>query len=437
MRINFLTLFLALVSLAPIPSLAAPAPKPATVVVTPAGATLRPGETVTFTAVVLDKRGNVLPGIPITWKSSVSSVLTIGADGTATAVGVGAAVVQAKAKKKIGKAPVHVVNDAGSAEKIAAAGLKLVNHIIADDEWLYWTETSTTLTRVRKTRKTGGAIFDLVSEPFRSRTGLSTTIVQLQQIGDQLFYTRQQKGFSYHWSIMSVPKAGGATAVVLPDDVGQEPLATNAWRVANGRIIASLFNPTKIGLAGSVRVAAYDPGAGTWSPLFGGSFDAGDVHIISVDDTHAYLRGFTFADRETRIVKVTLDGSQSPVTLLTRSGVDSDIDEPGATDGTNIYFWSFRDSVHKLLSLSTAGGEPTTVLTNAFGPGLTYSEGNLYWTRLELNVVKVPVAGGTPTPVRAGVYSTATVGGIPIDDTSVYVAVVISRTEMRIIQAPR
>ncbi|MGV3722225.1 MAG: hypothetical protein ACO1SX_15060, partial [Actinomycetota bacterium] len=198
--------------------------------------------------------------------------------------------------------------------------------------------------------------------------------------------------------------------------------------------IASLFIPSKVDLGAGVRLAIYDPATGDWSALYNGPMDAGDVHIIAANNTHVYVRGYTFTERITRIVKITLDGSEAPVTLLTRSGVDSDIDEPGATDGTNIYFWSYRDSGHRLLSLSTSGGEPITVFNNGFGPGLTYSDGQLYWARQELNLVKLPVGGGSPTVVRANVFATAAVGGLPIDDTSIYVAVLASRTEMRILR---
>lgn len=429
------TLLCALASLSPNPAWAQTAAKAAKIVVSPAGATLRAGETVTFSAVVLDKRGNVLPDIPITWRSYSNAVLTVAPDGTITATGVGKAMVQAKAKKKIGKAPVNVVDDSGSTEKIVASGLQQVNHILSDDEWIYWCETSTKVTRIRKTLKTGGAIIDLATEPFRSRSGLTTTYAQLQQIGDQLYFTRQQKGFNFHWSIFSVPKAGGAVTVVLPDDAGQEPLATNAWRAVNGKIFASLAFPNRVGLGGGVRVASYDPETATWSAFYSGPLDSGDTHIIAADNTHLYLRGFTFSERLTRIVKVALDGSASPETLLTRSGVDTDIDEPGATDGINLYFWSNRDATHRLLSLPITGGEPTTLLSNAFGPGLTYSDGHLYWARLELNVVKLPTTGGATIPVRANIYATAAVGGLPIDNGSLYLAVVITRTEMRIIRA--
>jgi hypothetical protein len=47
------------------------------------------------------------------------------------------------------------------------------------------------------------------------------------------------------------------------------------------------------------------------------------------------------------------------------------------------------------------------------------------------------VAGGQTTPIRTGTFATAAIGGIAVDDTSVYAAVVASKTEIRILRAAK
>jgi hypothetical protein len=435
--LSWLLTFLACLVLAPRAHAAPKKPKPAKILVSPGGAMLKTGQSVTFSAVVVDKKGNVLPDLAVTWKAKPASILSITPEGVATANGTGKATVVAKVRGKKTKTPVYVLNAGGGSSETVAVGLKQVNHILEDGEWLYWCETSAKLTRVRKMHKSGGAILDLASEPFQTKSGLSTTFVHLQQIGDRLYFSRQQKGFVFHWSILSVPKEGGPVTTVLPNDVGQEPLSTNAWRVAGGRIVASLEHPDKIGLGSAARVAVYDPATDAWTPIFGGQFDAGEVHLIAVDNQFAYVRGYSRSNRQTRIVKVDLDNVLDPQTLHVRDGLDDDRKEPGATDGTNLYYWTRRDDGHRLVSLSTEGGNPVQLLNTAFGPGLTYNDGFLYWARNEQNIVKLPVGGGTITPVRGGIYATAAIGGIPIDDTSAYVAVVASRKEIQILRVAK
>jgi hypothetical protein len=57
---------------------------PAAITVTPGTATVSPGETRQYTAVVTDLHGNVIAGAPITWSSSLVSVGTVDANGLAT-----------------------------------------------------------------------------------------------------------------------------------------------------------------------------------------------------------------------------------------------------------------------------------------------------------------------------------------------------------------
>jgi hypothetical protein len=57
---------------------------PGAITVTPGTATVDPGETQQYTAVVTDLHGNVIAGAPITWSSSLVSVGTVDANGLAT-----------------------------------------------------------------------------------------------------------------------------------------------------------------------------------------------------------------------------------------------------------------------------------------------------------------------------------------------------------------
>jgi hypothetical protein len=406
----------------------APAPKPASVRITPTAAMLHPGESVTFTAVALDKLGNPMPDVPVTITSSSSRVVTVGAAGLATAVALGKVNITAKAKSKSVKAVVSVI---APGDDVVVSALKQVNHILAGDGWIYWAESDGQISRVRKMLRTGGAIYDLASEPYHTKTGITISYVHLQQSTDRIYYSRQEKGFNFHWSIRSVPKSGGvAPTEIIPNDTSVEPMLINGWKVVGDRVVVALKQPTKIGLGGNVRVAVYDDGA--WTGILTGQFDSGETHLIAADDQFVYVRGYTADTRVTQIVKVSLNNSQAVQTLLTRQAAEDFRAIPGTTDGTNIYYWSGRDDDQRLLSLSVDGGQPTTLANGGFGYGLTYNDGNLYWAKGGANIVRMPVAGGQTTSIRANTYATAAIGGIAIDE-----AVVASKTEIRILRAAK
>lgn len=433
--VGVLSCALSLLGLAERPAAAAkpaPTPKPASVVISPSAAMLRPGETVTFTAMALDKLGNPMPEVPVTLKSSSARLVSINAGGTATAVALGKVNITAKAKSKTMKAVVSVVAPGGD---LVAAALKQVNHILAADGWVYWTENDGKFTRVRKMLPSGGAIYDLAAEPYRTKTGVTVTYVHLQQSTDRIYYSRQEKGFLYHWSIRSVPKAGGIPTLIIPNDTSVEPMLANGWKVTGDRVIVALKNPTKIGLGANVRVAVND--GGTWTGLLTGRFDAGETHLVAVDNQFVYVRGYSADTRVTEIVKVSLTNSQAVQTLHTRTAPEDDRAIPGTTDGTNIYYWSGRGDDQRLLSLSVDGGQPNVLTNTGFGYGVTYNDGNLYWARGGTNIVRMPVAGGPTTQIRANTFGTAAIGGIAIDDTSVYAAIVASTKEIRIIRAAK
>lgn len=68
---------------------------PAAITVTPATATVQPGGTQQYTAVVTDLHGNVMTGAPISWSSGAASIATISAGGLATGAAEGTATITA------------------------------------------------------------------------------------------------------------------------------------------------------------------------------------------------------------------------------------------------------------------------------------------------------------------------------------------------------
>lgn len=80
----------------------------ATVTVTPATGTLMVGETLQFTAEVLDGVGASIPGAAVTWSSSDPAVVTVDATGLATAVAEGSATISATAGTASGTATTEI-----------------------------------------------------------------------------------------------------------------------------------------------------------------------------------------------------------------------------------------------------------------------------------------------------------------------------------------
>ena len=65
--------------------------------VTPASATIKVGDTQSFSAVAVDANGAPIPGVTFTWASSASSVATIGGDGVAHGAAAGTTAITASA----------------------------------------------------------------------------------------------------------------------------------------------------------------------------------------------------------------------------------------------------------------------------------------------------------------------------------------------------
>ncbi len=83
-------------------------------VVSPASATLEPGDTVRLSAEVRDHNGQVISGAAVTWASSDPGVAAVDSTGLVTAVGDGSAAVTATSGEASGSAQVTVAQEAAS-----------------------------------------------------------------------------------------------------------------------------------------------------------------------------------------------------------------------------------------------------------------------------------------------------------------------------------
>lgn len=110
---------------------------PATLTVTPATATVEPGGTQQYTAVVTDLHGNVMTGAPISWSSGATSIATIGATGLATGAAEGTATITATSGGL-----------SGTAELVVDEGLHrwtLLNAPTDQGNWDVWGTSATNI----------------------------------------------------------------------------------------------------------------------------------------------------------------------------------------------------------------------------------------------------------------------------------------------------
>lgn len=425
-------LFLAVMATAPARPAAAGAGQPKKILLTPAAATLRVGDTLTFSAEAVDGSGNPVSGVSFRWSSTRGSVVAVTASGQATANRVGTASVQARGRGLVGKAAVAVVGDEvrGGGEYVAA-GQNQVNHVLVDDDWVYWTEVSTKITRVRKSRRAGGAIFDLASEPGKDKRGVSVAYVHLREEGDTLYFSRLTVGFFRHWSIRAVPKDGGRSTLILREDASIDPMFASGWLVAGKYVVVALFFPQALGLPASTRIAAFDTDTRDWIPLITGRFVRGKTFLLAARNNTVFVRAQNENGR-TEVLRLNpADGSDTFETLLSQDGADQDLAEPGAVDGNNVYFWSRRGAGRDILfSLPDGGGSTTQLHSGDFGPGLIVDGGQLFWTRDTYNgdgvrrannaVVRMSITGGALSTVREGVFRTSALAGLGHDGTGLF-----------------
>lgn len=394
----------------------------AKVVLDQSGATLLPGQAVTFTATAVDKRGNPVPGARLKFKSSNPGVVRVQPDGLATANEVGEATITVSSGKKKAIADVDVVRPLPEPDGPDVTVVKAeINHVLARDGWIYWTESGKKSVRIRKIAKTGGLIYDLTSESAKDDRALRVAYVQMRIAGDRLFFTRQTRGFFQHWSILSVALAGGDRQTHLREDVSIEPLLAGGWNIIGRKLLVALAFPEDLRLPNNTRLAALDLDTGEWSPVVRGIYRLNRLFIVAVDGQFAYLRG-TLENDQTQVAR--LDpavGTDSLTELFTFNGDDEDASQPGVIDGVNLYFFSEgQGESHRLLSLPLAGGDPTTLDTGPLGFGLTLEDGFLYFAVEGERLVRMPVGGGKVDTLRSDLEPVTTLGGIGIDDDFVY-----------------
>lgn len=324
---------------------------------------------------------------------------------------------------------------AGGGPVTVVANLTQVNHVAVDDENLYWTEVQSNLNRLRCMPKGGGAITTLASET-SPVAGKLITYVQIQLLGDRVYWSRLSTGGGSFWSIRSVPKTGGTPEVVLPESTGANPLSIAGWRAASGQIIATLLNPARVGLPAATRVGAYDPETKTWRSLLAGRFKKGAAFITAATNEQVFLRGITPANK-TETGAATLNPLNPGYTVLRpENGVDSHADEPGATDGADLFFWSFQARKHRLRRIPINGGAPAVRLNGVLGRGLVVDGSHLYWV-VRRNVFRAPVASGGATAIFNAAFETGALGGLAHDANNVYVAANPSAGKFSIVALPK
>lgn len=296
------------------------------------------------------------------------------------------------------------------------AGLTQVNHVLVDDAWVYWTEASTSRTRVRKMAKSGGPVIELASEPTVD-TGWARSYVHLQQIGGRLFWSRVNAGFTQRWSLYSIPKEGGAVQLVLPEQVGVRPLYASGWRAAGNELLVSLVAPETLNLPADTRLAAYNPETGAWRPALNGRFLKGVSYILTTDATGAYVRGVD-AKKGTEIGRLSLEGEPAYTALFRQKETDKSVADTGAADETHLYYWTrVRQGLRKL---PLAGGTSTPVFSGARGVGLIVDQGNLYWDSSK-KILTRPTAGKKTAKYFNPVHDMAALGGLAYDADALYV----------------
>jgi hypothetical protein len=407
------------------------------VVITPSGATLRPGDALPLSAVALAGNGQAIPDATFTWRSSRSGVVSLnGATATAGQPGTAKVIATSGGKRAFINVTVRPsLPPGGKNPSYVAAALGQVNHILADGDWVYWSEADRERVRIRKTPREGGPIFDLASEPRQTARGLSVAYVHLRLIGDTLFWSRQSLGFLDHWSIRSVPVSGGPAAVVLGEDISVEPFPASAWGVSGKYLVASLRRPEELGLSESTEIAALDTQSGAWSPLIQGQFRDHRHHVLAAELGAVYIGGVTEGD-QSRILRMAPDAAPNAFqTLLDVSGNDGGFRENGATDGANLFFWSNRTGTRRLLSLPTGGGTPSALVSNLTAGGLAVEGSNLFAFRRQSQLIRIPSSGGPPTQLLTRLLRQSTFGPAAVSGGRVFVARV-EKGKVNIISVP-
>lgn len=316
-----------------------------------------------------------------------------------------------------------------------------INHITLDEENLYWSESTASITRLRKQPLSGGAIIELASEPVKDSRGYTVTYWHLQQTEDSLIWSRKRVGFYQHFSLRIIPKAGGDSRQILKEGYSESPLPLIGWRVAGKTVAVALLYPhaTSKTMTKSTRIGAYDLETKTWSSLITGHFQKNEAFILAVDGDDLYLRGTGTEDDTLELGRVSVTGGHdSYTTLRSSSGTDNDLAQLGAVDGTNVYYWSEGKNEDRIMASATAGGgSPQKLAGGDLGTGLTTDRTSLYW-QVKETVYKLDTGGhGSPKVVYEGAYRPAAVGGLAVDGTHLYLAVQAATNRFQIVRLPK
>jgi hypothetical protein len=395
------------------------------VALSPQGVTLKPGQTQLFTAEPRDSQGRPVPGVTVTFRSSRRGVATLTNQGVNQVLVQGSTngttTLTAAVGGRATGAGVAVTGDPAGGGTFVGAGLGTVNHVLVDDDFVYWTELAGALVKVRRAPKTGGPITDLAVEPSRDRRGVRIGYVHLQQSGDRLFYSRQTFGFLDHWSIRMISKSGGPSTEILEEDASIEPMLATGWQVVGEHVVVVLTHPEKIKLGADVRVAAYDLANQQWRSLITGRYDNGRLGIVAHAGGIAYVRAVENRSRTDLLAVDPLGPANSFTSLFSDGFVDRALFIPGSANGTQLFEWSDSGSAQALRAFPLTGGTVRSVTTGFLGVGLTADGANLYFFRSPGTLFRIPAAGGTATRVRDRLLAGSALGGTAIDAASIYV----------------
>jgi hypothetical protein len=196
------------------------------------------------------------------------------------------------------------------------------------------------------------------------------------------------------WRIKHLPFAGGMPTTVAADDGPIADLAAdNAWVYWGS---AQRISARKAPIAGGAVTVLVDQGPGgiSTSPIFLGS----NGNLYWVSSTNAFL---------------SVSSLGGPLGVIAQVGVSQDF----VIDAANAYFLDLATG--NISKLPLAGGTPTplaTGLPSAVPLPLMLDGTYLYWLD-SANIAKVPVAGGSAIPVLDFNFTGA---ALAIDGTSVY-----------------
>ncbi len=419
-------------------------PRIAAVVVNPSSATLTVGQSTVIKAEARTAAGVVVPGVAFTFKPNRAGrvlVETLGPDQVRlTGQTLGVISISVKGGKKSTLLPVSVVGAPRGGGSFVASQTATVNHAVTDGAFVYWTEVGTSTVKIRRAPVTGGGAEDLVTEPARDRRSLRVSYAHIRLNSGRLYFSRQTVGFLEHWSIRSIPLGGGPVNEELAEDISVVPMLAHTWSVTDTHLAAILARPEELTLSADTRVAVRELGTDDWRSAVQARYLPKQCSIVATDGADFFVRGIDSAASKTELVRV---DPTAPVNtfqfLFTDAFVDKNIPNTGAFDGANVYFWSrIGTSDNSIRAFPVAGGLPFTLVTlDRVGAGLVSDGASVYFARDPGTLSKVPVGGGTATNIRTGIEAGATLGGLSIDLTSIYLVIKDATRTFAVIRSAR